>query len=43
MDAHDVLVQINDILLSTDGTDRELLLAIDDLVEEYFMQLKEED
>ena len=36
MKARDVLVQINELLLSTDKTDMDVLLAIDDLVSEFF-------
>ena len=41
MDAHDVLVQINEILLATSISERESFLMIDDLVAEYFAQFKE--
>lgn len=42
MDAHDVLVQINEYLMSSTLSDREVLLLIDDIVAEYFIQLREE-
>lgn len=42
MDAHDVLSQINELLISTGLNNRDTLTRIDDLVTEYFTQLREE-
>lgn len=42
MDAHDVLSQINDILISSSSNDKTTLTKIDDIVSEYFIQLREE-
>nr|DAV25204.1 MAG TPA: hypothetical protein [Caudoviricetes sp.] len=42
MDAHDVLSQINEILISSGLNDKETLTRIDDLVTEYFIQLRED-
>lgn len=42
MDAHDVLSQINEILISSGLNDKETLTRIDDLVTEYFTQLRED-
>ena len=42
MDPHDVLSQINELLISADSDDRYTLIRIDDLVTEYFTQCREE-
>lgn len=42
MNAHDVLSQINELLISSGSNDRDTLTKIDDLVTEYFTQQREE-
>jgi hypothetical protein len=42
MDPHDVLSQINELLISSGSKDRDILTKIDDLVTEYFTQCREE-
>lgn len=42
MEAHDILLQINEILISSKLNDKETLTRIDDIITEYFTQLREE-
>ena len=42
MDSYSVLEEIDELLSSSHGTDREILLAIDNLVTEFFETLRED-